>query len=31
MGFWIIEFSVNVPKKVSRFKAEWFSFFEEEE
>jgi predicted phosphodiesterase len=30
-GFWIIEFSVNVPKKVSRFKAEWFSFFEEEE
>jgi predicted phosphodiesterase len=31
MGFWIIEFTVNVPQKVSRFKAEWFSFFEEEE
>lgn len=27
-GFWIIEFSVNEPKKVSRFKAEWFSYFE---
>lgn len=30
MGFWIIEFSVNIPNKVSRFKAEWFSFFEED-
>jgi predicted phosphodiesterase len=25
MGFWIIEFSVNVPKKVSRFKAIYFA------
>jgi predicted phosphodiesterase len=30
MGFWIIEFSVNINSRVSRFKAEWFSFFEED-
>lgn len=31
IGFWIIEFTINVPKLVSRFKAEFFSFFEEQQ
>ena len=29
LGFWILEFTINKPKLVSRFKSEFFAFFEE--
>lgn len=29
IGFWILEFTVNEPSRVSRFKSEFFAIFEE--